>query len=200
MRLYTTVVRGASPGVIQGRHHTAAHTQEKARGFLRRRTHTPYGASCRHHMFYKNPREEGRRIIWQALTFPFLLQKIHPPSKCQDALYSQFRSKAQIYHGNYIKHAWIPGVVSICCFFISWQTFALHFLIILHIVWFVRTHNWEAIWHKSNTWLLSAVGMGTPGIYSRCFNHRLGTDILKLGGRKVQASEPPSCWQKTVSK
>lgn len=55
----TTVVRGASAGEKLGRHHTAVHTQEKARGFLRRRARTPCGASCRHHMFYKSP-GEGR--------------------------------------------------------------------------------------------------------------------------------------------
>lgn len=130
----TTVVRGALAGEILGRYQTAAHMQEKARGFLRRHTRTPYGASCRHHMFYKNPRERGRREIWQALTFPFQLQKIHPPSKRQDALYTQFRSKAQIYHRNYIEHAWIPAEMSICCVRISRQMFALHFLINWHMV------------------------------------------------------------------
>lgn len=158
----TTVVRWDTGPASQG----CAHVGEGTWLFPQAHTHTPYGGSCRHHMFYKNLGEGGRREIWQALTFPFHLQKIYPPSKCQDVLYTQFRSKAQIYHRNYIKHAWIPGAVLICCVCISRKTFALHFLIIWHIVWFVTTHNWEAVLHKSiNMWLLSAMGMGTLGIY-----------------------------------
>lgn len=176
----------------------------------RRRRHVASSAGAHAHpmeppaditCFTRTPEKGGRREIWQALTFPFQLQKIHPPSKCQDALYTQFRSKAQIYHRNYIKHAWIPGAVSVCCVCISRQMFSLHFLIIWHTVWFVRTYNLEAVWDKSiNMWLLSAVGMGTSGIYSRCSNHRLGMDPLKLRGRKVEASEPPACWQDAVNK
>lgn len=157
--------RGALAREILGQHHTAVHTQTEARGFLRRRAYAPYGASCRNHMFYKNPGEGGRRGIWQALTFPFQLQKIQPPSKCQDALYTHFRSKAQIYHRNYIKRPWVPEAMPICCFSIRRQTFALHFLIIWHIVWFIRAHNWEAVWHKSLNMWFSAIEMRTADIY-----------------------------------
>lgn len=51
--------RGASAGEILGRYQTGMHMQEK----LHRHTGTPYGGSCRHHMFYKNPGERGRREI-----------------------------------------------------------------------------------------------------------------------------------------